>query len=172
MKEMKDVPNYEGIYAITKDGEVWSHRQKKFLKVGRGGSGYKQAQLQHNNKRYNVTVHKLVWITFNGPIPPGFEINHIDENKDNNSLENLELCTRGYNINYGTRTRKQAEKLKKPFTLTNTKTGEKLEFDSLRACADAFHIKLKSVAYARNKMFKRGDWKVKHAQNEYLFSWK
>lgn len=172
MMKIKDIPGYEGLYAVSDDGEIWSHRQKKFLKVGRGSSGYKQAQLLKDKHRISVSVHRLVWLTFNGEIPKGLEINHIDENKDNNRLDNLELCTRHYNMGFGNRTARQAEKMKKPFTLTDETTGEVLSFDSLRACGDAFNIKFKSVADYRNKMHKRGDWKLKIAGKEYKFSWK
>ena len=37
---MVDIKNYEGLYAITEDGKVWSHRSKKFLKPRNNGHGY------------------------------------------------------------------------------------------------------------------------------------
>jgi hypothetical protein len=45
-------------------------------------------------------VHRLVYESFRGPIPDGLEINHIDGNKKNNSLENLEAVTRKQNLHH------------------------------------------------------------------------
>ena len=48
-------------------------------------------------------IHRIVWEAFRGKIPAGMEINHLDENPANNWIENLEVCTRKENLNYGTR---------------------------------------------------------------------
>lgn len=49
-------------------------------------------------KRYNRYVHRIIWETFNGPIPKGQEINHIDHVKSNNKLSNLELVTHSEDV--------------------------------------------------------------------------
>lgn len=49
-------------------------------------------------------VHRVVWEMFNGPIPNGFEIDHINRNPSDNRIENLRLCTSSQNkCNTGTR---------------------------------------------------------------------
>ncbi|WP_302782615.1 HNH endonuclease signature motif containing protein [Clostridium saudiense] len=58
-------------------------------------------------------VHRLVWELFNGAIPEGFEINHIDGNKSNNKLFNLELMTRKENLNEPIRCRRLSKAKKK-----------------------------------------------------------
>ena len=64
------------------------------------------------DKQYCRTVHRLVAIAFL-PKPDGCnEINHKDENKLNNTVENLEWCTRKYNMNYGTLQERISEKLR------------------------------------------------------------
>lgn len=62
------------------------------------GLGYLQVKLRHNGKRHNKYIHRLVWETFKGEIPKHLEINHIDHNKLNNSLSNLELVSHSENL--------------------------------------------------------------------------
>lgn len=99
---MKDIKDYEGLYAITEDGRVWSYRSKKFLKPS-VASGYLQVNLYNNGKRTFYRIHRLVALAYL-PNPDNLpEVNHRDENKQNNAVSNLEWCDHSYNINYGTR---------------------------------------------------------------------
>lgn len=93
---LKDIPNYCGVYKITANGDIY--RGDKKLSPVSNGLGYYQIKLRKNGKRMNKYVHRLVWKTFNGDIPRGYEINHIDHNKSNNSLDNLELVTHSLNL--------------------------------------------------------------------------
>ena len=56
----------------------------------------------------------MVWEAFNEPIPEGLQINHLNENKADNRLENLSLCTPKENTNYGTCIARRAKKFSKP----------------------------------------------------------
>lgn len=107
---MRDIENYEGLYAITRDGKVWSHRTKKFLSPGKRKDGYLQVGLYKDGKRKNVYIHKLVAEAFlENPENLPF-VNHKDECKTNNNVKNLEYCTPKYNCNYGTRNKRITEK--------------------------------------------------------------
>lgn len=53
-----------------------------------------------NGVRHRKMVHRVVWEAFNGTIPKGVIINHKDEDKANNNLDNLELCNIQYNLEY------------------------------------------------------------------------
>ena len=107
---MKDVKNYEGLYAVTPEGEVWSYRSQKFLSPFYNARGYLKVGLCKNGKVKNFYVHRLVTDAYL-PNPDNLpQVNHKDENKANNCLQNLELCDSKYNNNYGTRT----DKYKKP----------------------------------------------------------
>ena len=64
----------------------------------------------------NMKWHRVIWVAFNGKIPDGLQINHIDENKANNSLENLELVTCKENINHGTRNERAGKSIAKANT--------------------------------------------------------
>ena len=77
--------------------------------------GYELVFFNKKDKIYSRTVHRLVAIAFL-PKPDGCnEINHKDENKLNNTVENLEWCTHKYNMNYGTVQERIRNKPKKPF---------------------------------------------------------
>ena len=83
---------------VTKGGLVYKYNSKQdkleLCTIKDNGYGYKQV-----TGRKRVYVHRLVWETFNGPIPDGLEIDHEDTHKDNNALSNLILCTHKENCN-------------------------------------------------------------------------
>lgn len=95
-------------YEISTLGRVKSlnyrHTGKeKILKYGKGSKGYLFVNLYKDGKRKLFRVHKLVSLAFI-PNPLNLpQINHKDENKENNKVENLEWCTVIQNLNYGTR---------------------------------------------------------------------
>ena len=107
---MKDVVGYEGLYAVTSCGKVWSYRNECFLKPRANRGGYLYVNLFKDGEKKTYYVHRLVaeaYIPNTENLP---QINHKDENKTNNCLQNLEWCDAKYNANYGTRN----EKIKKP----------------------------------------------------------
>lgn len=113
----KDVLGYEG-YMVSNLGRVKSlnyHRtgKEKILRPGKDKKGYLQIGLWKDGKVKYFRVHRLVWIAFNGPIPEEMQINHNDEVKTNNNLENLNLMTQKANINWGTHNRRVAKALSK-----------------------------------------------------------
>ena len=108
---IKDIINFEN-YQISDDGRVWSKKSNKWLKPI-DVNGYKKASLYKNGKEYQRLVHRLVAEAFI-PNPNNYdEINHINENKSDNRVENLEWCTPSYNINYGTRIERQINSISK-----------------------------------------------------------
>lgn len=106
---MKDVVGYEGLYAVTSCGKVYGYKRKKFLNPRRNRDGYLRVNLSKNGELKTYFVHRLVQEAYL-PNPEGLlEVNHKDENKENNALQNLEWCDRSYNINYGNRTQKTSK---------------------------------------------------------------
>lgn len=79
---------------IDPDGSVW-----RLTGAGRRRAenatpnGYLQVRAMFDGTRHHALAHRLAWLHFNGPIPTGLTINHIDGNKKNNRLDNLELAT-------------------------------------------------------------------------------
>lgn len=108
---MKDIKNYEGLYAATEDGRIWSYKRKKFLKPIDNGFGYYRVDLCKDGKAKRFLVHRLIAETFL-PNPENKPcINHKDENKSNNALSNLEWATYKENNNYGTHNEKIRKKV-------------------------------------------------------------
>lgn len=118
---MRDIQGYEGIYAITSCGKVWSYKVQRFLKSHIDKYGYKNIVLFKNGKQKNFKVHRLVAMAYipNDDNKP--QINHKDECKQNNYVNNLEWVTPHENNTYGTR----LAKLEKPVTCIETKRSYK-----------------------------------------------
>lgn len=117
-EEWKDIKGYEGRYMVSNFGRVKSmkyrhHNTVEILKQD-NNLGYKRVCLYtKNGKRKRIKVHRLVAEAFI-PNPNNYlYINHKDENKNNNRVDNLEWCTQSYNINYGTRTERANAKKQK-----------------------------------------------------------
>lgn len=86
---MKDIKNYEGLYAITSCGRVWSYRNQMFLKPANAGKGYLKVGLSKNGFLEQCYVHRLVAEAYI-PNPLGLpEVNHLDEIKSHNYVNNL-----------------------------------------------------------------------------------
>lgn len=101
------------LYKCYEDGRIYSKgfTKDRFLKGYVHPSGYVQVGLKCiDGKKRNFRWHRVIYIYFNGDIPEGMQINHIDENKQNNALSNLNLMTPKENANWGTRNERCAEK--------------------------------------------------------------
>ena len=108
IEEFRDIPGYEGMYEVSNLGRV--RRDGKILKPLKD-SGYLQVHLSKNGIAKKVLIHRLVALAFL-PNPQNLPcINHKDEDKTNNYVNNLEWCTYEYNSNYGTRNERAGEKI-------------------------------------------------------------
>lgn len=108
---MRDIPGYEGLYAATSCGRIWSYRAKKFLKPGKTRKGYLKVVLCKDGAKKTCLVHRLIAATYldnpeNLPC-----VNHRDEDKSNNALSNLEFCDVRYNCNFGTRNQRLSKRV-------------------------------------------------------------
>lgn len=90
---VRDYINYE----VSNYGDVRNARTGRVLKLS--GYGYYQVHFWKDGKRKMFLVHRLVYEAFNGPIPDGLVIDHVDGCKTNNRLENLRVCTQKENSN-------------------------------------------------------------------------
>ena len=98
---MKDIKNYEGIYGITTEGDVYSYKRKKFLKPADNGTGYLFVILHKDGKVKNHYVHRLVAEAYL-PNPENLpQVDHIDGNKMHNFLNNLQWITNRDNVRKG-----------------------------------------------------------------------
>jgi len=124
-----DFSNYE----IHQDGTIISKHWNRPLK-GRKLKGYLRVKLKLiNGKQEEFQMHRVIWTYFNGDIPNGIQVNHIDENGTNNALNNLNLMTPKENCNYGTRNYRMAAAQSK-IVLQIKSNGEIKEWTSTAEC--------------------------------------
>lgn len=96
-----DIIGYDGLYTITKEGDVYSYKNKKPRKLkpqkaSQSKKGYYQVRLfepTQDRKGTLYYVHRLVWETFVGDIQAEHQIDHINADTLNNSLDNLQVLT-------------------------------------------------------------------------------
>lgn len=101
-----EITNYEA----STNGFIRNKTTKHILKGSLNNSGYLMVTICLDGKRHpHYLVHRLIALTFI-PNPNNYsEVNHKDEVKTNNSIENLEWCTSKYNQNYGTAIKRARE---------------------------------------------------------------
>lgn len=109
-EEWKVIEGYDFAYRVSSLGRVEGTRG--LMKPYDNGYGYLIVELKQQGKKKHKRVHRLVAEAFipnedNLPM-----VNHKDEDKTNNFVENLEWCTNNYNINYGTARKRQAKKIR------------------------------------------------------------
>ena len=118
--EWRDVPikQFEGLYEVSSTGIVRSKDRTtsdgrkikgRELKHTKNSAGYKVVTLANDGFRYSLVIHKLVAITYgiiyhNEHSIDELVINHIDGDKTNNSVSNLEACTQSENVLHAYRT--------------------------------------------------------------------
>ena len=119
IEEWKPIKGYEGLYEVSDWGRVKSLDRiliqkcrwgsdvthlypSTILMPSKSKGGYMRVRLSKLQKARMFFVHVLVWEAFNGDKPKGMQVNHIDEDKANNVLWNLNLMTPKENTNYGT----------------------------------------------------------------------
>lgn len=113
----RDVLGYEGLYAVSNLGRVKSLASSNYkkhdiiLRQHVTGNGYLTVSLYKDGYVKNRRTHKLVAEAFLPPIDGFDEINHLDEDKFNNTVGNLSRCDRSTNVNYGSRNLVVAYKL-------------------------------------------------------------
>lgn len=88
------VPGFEGQYAVSTLGRVYSFRSDRVLRPGRMSGGHLSVALGRGNSR---CVHDLVLSAFAGPRPPGYEGRHLNGVHSDNRLSNLEWATKSRN---------------------------------------------------------------------------
>lgn len=159
MKEIPDFPNY----SATLDGRIWSKTSNKFLKPYKDRDGYLNVSIRNDYKSSTFRVHRLVYEAFKGVIPEGLHVNHINEVKTDNRIDNLNLMTAKENCNYGNRTAKQKvaitntwqnspenwlkarRKRMKTITITDVATCGKYNFHGLVAASKHFDIHVSTL---------------------------
>lgn len=144
LEEWRPVPGFEDLYEVSNLGRVKAlgnggsgNSKPRMKKARQSTNGYMTTTLCKNGHMYDFRVHRIVASAFLGLDIHNLEIqvNHIDEDKTNNRLSNLELCDEMYNHFYGTGRQRAAEKHSRAVIAVNVTTGERLEFKSAASAA-------------------------------------
>ncbi|VBB18384.1 intron HNH endonuclease [Yasminevirus sp. GU-2018] len=113
--EVDGFPNYQ----IFNDGRIYSTRFKKYLKSQTNADGYKSISLANNNVKKTFLVHRLVAEHFIPKVKGKDLVNHIDSDKQNNHVDNLEWCDNSENVSHAYRQKKDKQKTKVNDVKTN-----------------------------------------------------
>jgi hypothetical protein len=126
------IENFEN-YAISNFGRVKNVKNEKILKQYKNSYGYMQLQLSKNGKVRTFRVHKLVAMGFIENTYGKPYINHIDGNKTNNIVYNLEWCTSKENDNHARNMKLKDQN--KPCVIIDIESGDKIFFESTSECS-------------------------------------
>lgn len=170
-EEWRPVVGYEGFYEVSNTGKVDSinfHREgyRARLKT-QIIKGYVRVSLLKKSKVKHFFLHRLVAEAFI-PNPNNLPfINHKDENKLNNRVDNLEWCTASYNNNYGSIKQKISEKKGVPVIQLTLDGKFVARYKSLREAAAKTGAQLSSIsAVCLGKLLKTHGYKWRYEDDE------
>jgi len=173
MEEWRDIAGYEGLYQISNIGRVKSldriidekHHVKERIMKPYKTRGYYSVHLSKDNIKKAFLVHRLVagaFIENPNNLP---YINHKDEGRTNNCVDNLEWCTKLENNIYGTKIERQTAKIRKPvlqYDLDGNFMKEWISaIDAEKAIAGKFTSAIMKCASGKNKTAYGFIWKYK-----------
>lgn len=114
--KLRDIPGYEGLYAVSADGRVWAHDRRwvagrhinrhhpaHWMRIFKSERGYLRVNLKRDGKSKSMNVHRLValaWIPNPNDLP---QVNHLNGVKGDNRVSNLEWCTAAENSQHAHR---------------------------------------------------------------------
>nr|DAY86026.1 MAG TPA: homing endonuclease [Caudoviricetes sp.] len=150
----KDIEDYKGLYQVSNLGRVRSLERvdsnghpvkERVLASFPNRNGYLKVNLYRDRHIKQVSIHCLVAAAFLDNPDNLPEVNHIDEDKGNNLVENLEWCTALYNTNYGTRTERAAKANERPIYAVSG-SGHRYFFESARKAAELLGLDRSAVS--------------------------
>lgn len=139
----RTIPSFP-VYSASNYGRIRNDGTGRIMHVYMNPRGYLVLTLRRNNEQIMQRVHRLVAEAFLGGPHPDLDVNHIDGDKTNNCIENLEWCTRAENARHafdnGLRKgpRRRAVRI--------VETGD--EFESLRACANYLGVDVSCISWS------------------------
>jgi hypothetical protein len=161
IEKWKDIVGYENKYQVSNFGRL--RNANGIMKPMTATNGYLVACLWKNNKQKKFVLHKLVAQAFLENPNNYKEVNHIDGNKNNNRVENLEWCDRSINLTHAYKTGLKQKKFgkdnhnSKRVKQTNILTGEIKVWDSLGDIQRTLGYSSGQISQVCNKI-----WKTAH----------
>ena len=165
----KDIEDYEGVYQVSSFGRVKRIKTDRILTSHKNSGGYLRVDLSKNSVVYAKSIHRLVAQAFIPNPENKSQVNHIDEDKTNNKVSNLEWMTAKENSNHGTRNERVGKAISKsnsvPIIATNLKTGESTDFNSGKECARKLSLHQASISRAlRGRLNQTGGYTFKYKE--------
>lgn len=167
----KPVKHYEGLYEISNLGRLKSldtfKHKGKIKNIRLDKDGYYIATLNKQTKQQTVKIHRLVAEAFI-PNPNNFpQVNHKDENKQNNCVDNLEWCTQQYNMCYGSFRARVAEAHKKPVIQLTLENKFIKRWASAKDAALSLNLYAAAItACCKGKNYKTGGFRWEYDKKE------
>ena len=155
---------YDG-FLVDDDLNIYSKRTGLKLTPHEGSDGYMQVQYRDSDsKNHHQRVHVIYAHCFI-PNPNKYKyVNHIDSNKLNNQLNNLEWCTNSYNVLHGWKSGNRTHRNNTKIKAINITNGESFNFNSIRECG-------KKLKLDRHKIARVLKGELKKDYLGYLFSY-
>lgn len=164
----KDVIGYEGLYKVSNLGNVISinyngTKKSKHLSKNLNHKGYEVVHLTKTPKSKHVFVHRLVAMSFI-PNPNNLpQVNHIDGNKKNNKVDNLEWCTNKYNYEHAVKTGLIKKEKQKGYHRSNSRSVNQYDlngnfikhWDYILEAAKELNISFTSIYHNCNGQIKK-----------------
>lgn len=157
----KPIEGYEGLYEVSNFGRVRSldryvrnndaYNRKicgKIMKPHMNENGYMIVSLRNGGERHKkYRVHRLVALAFL-PNPNNYtDVNHKDEVKHHNNLDNLEWCNRSYNSLYGTAQERLSKHKYHPVEMRDVNNGRIIrKFESIKQASQDMNIKRSHIS--------------------------
>lgn len=140
-------------YEVTSDGLVKRTKTGNILSPSKNNSGYLTVNVGPKHNRVGKSVHRLVARVFVDGYSPDLDANHINGNKTDNRAENLEWCSRSYNVRHSFETglskpHRSDNAGAKPVRVKIVETGEK--YTSLSECARAINGNVSAISQCVN----------------------
>lgn len=107
--KLKGFSNYE-IY--PNEGKIWSYKKNRFIGSTNPKGYWMVTMYDDDGNKHHQNLYRVIWECVYGKIPNGYEVNHINQDINDNSIQNLNLLTHKENVNWGDGNKKRSKTLK------------------------------------------------------------